>query len=702
MAIVVKDRVKVTTSTTGTGTLTLGSAESGFQAFSVIGNGNQTYYAIKSDAGFEVGIGTYTHSGTTLSRDTILESSNSGSAVSLTGTSTVFTTYPAERSTFSDQGLAKTFTASGSITAGKPVILNTNGTVSQVSSSNSSNLANNYLGVASTTASDTEEVKINLPNGSINNSQSSLTVGSDYFTDTSGNVREFVDSGSALSSGQYLGKAISTTALELQKTPKDTLFGLSDGAITKGKPVIVKSDGDFQQVGSVSTSISYSSGTSSVLDDDTIYTNAITYDSDKNYFVAFYQETNASDYGYARTFTVSGKAITMVQSLGAFHTNTTEIVDACYIGNSKHIVFWRDNNAYLQARVVEIASDGTGTFGTANTIYSNTFFRNGSCYYDSSKDVAVITGMATSSYNISAQACTVSGTTITAGTMQSNGEQPGYSGTSSSYDSGQNIGLVAFETAYGSDTDLATISLSGTGNRTVTWNARVEVNSNGAELSNDGMAYDPVSQKHLLCFNDDSDNYLKGIVITVSGTTPSIGTEATINSGQVNRTFACGSTNQGGFTIAWRDHSSPYYLKGVVATISGTSFNLTNSATLDSRAIKDDPNVSVAYQPSDFTNVVAYVDNTDTELYGICTIPEGTADSFNLTDSNFIGFAKETSADNETTKVITTGGTDNNQSSLTPAVKYYVQEDGTLSTTADTPSVLGGTALSSTKILIKS
>jgi len=132
MAIVVKDRVKVSTATTGTGTLTLGSAETDFQAFSVIGDGNQTYYAIKSDAGWEVGIGTYTHSGTTLSRDTILESSNSGSAVSLTGTSTVFTTYPAERSTFNDQGIAKEYTATGSITAGKPVILKADGTAEQV------------------------------------------------------------------------------------------------------------------------------------------------------------------------------------------------------------------------------------------------------------------------------------------------------------------------------------------------------------------------------------------------------------------------------------------------------------------------------------------------------------------------------------------------------------------------------------------
>lgn len=104
MALVFKDRVKVTSTTTGTGTLTLGSAVSGFQAFSVIGDGNTTYYTIADDAGnWEVGVGTYTASGTTLSRDTVLESSNSGSVVDFpSGTKTVFVTYPAEKSVYLD------------------------------------------------------------------------------------------------------------------------------------------------------------------------------------------------------------------------------------------------------------------------------------------------------------------------------------------------------------------------------------------------------------------------------------------------------------------------------------------------------------------------------------------------------------------------------------------------------------------------
>jgi hypothetical protein len=108
MAIVLKDRVKVATGVTGTGTATIGSAATGFQSFAAIGDGNQTYYTISMQPGsltgeFEVGIGIVTDTaGTfTLSRDTVLESSNAGSLVNFpAGTKDLFVTYPAERAVY--------------------------------------------------------------------------------------------------------------------------------------------------------------------------------------------------------------------------------------------------------------------------------------------------------------------------------------------------------------------------------------------------------------------------------------------------------------------------------------------------------------------------------------------------------------------------------------------------------------------------
>lgn len=100
MALVVKDRVRETSTTTGNGTFTLAGAVTGYQSFAAIGNGNTTYYTIALQGGteWEVGIGTYTSSGTTLSRDTVLASSASGAKVVFSaGTKDVFVTYPAGR-----------------------------------------------------------------------------------------------------------------------------------------------------------------------------------------------------------------------------------------------------------------------------------------------------------------------------------------------------------------------------------------------------------------------------------------------------------------------------------------------------------------------------------------------------------------------------------------------------------------------------
>ena len=128
MAFVLKDRVKETTTTTGTGTVTLAGAVSGYQSFSAIGNANTTYYTIagQGTSEWEVGIGTYTSSGTTLSRDTVLASSNSGSLVNFSaGTKDVFCDYPAGRAVIGGEGYVEntyTINTSSSITTGSNAI----------------------------------------------------------------------------------------------------------------------------------------------------------------------------------------------------------------------------------------------------------------------------------------------------------------------------------------------------------------------------------------------------------------------------------------------------------------------------------------------------------------------------------------------------------------------------------------------------
>jgi hypothetical protein len=102
MPLVLKDRVKETTTTAGTGTVTLLGAVTDYQTFAAIGNGNTTYYCIAGQGSneWEVGIGTYTSSGTTLSRDTVLASSAGGTTkvTFSAGTKDVFCTYPAGKS----------------------------------------------------------------------------------------------------------------------------------------------------------------------------------------------------------------------------------------------------------------------------------------------------------------------------------------------------------------------------------------------------------------------------------------------------------------------------------------------------------------------------------------------------------------------------------------------------------------------------
>jgi hypothetical protein len=138
MSFVIADRVRETTTTTGTGTLSLDGAVAGFQAFTAVGNNNTTYYTIQGTTEWEVGIGTYLAN--KLSRDIVLSSSNSGSKVLLTaGTKDVFVTLPAEKTVVvptasTNHGIVRFDGTSGTVIQNSSVTIDDTGNVAGVKS----------------------------------------------------------------------------------------------------------------------------------------------------------------------------------------------------------------------------------------------------------------------------------------------------------------------------------------------------------------------------------------------------------------------------------------------------------------------------------------------------------------------------------------------------------------------------------------
>jgi hypothetical protein len=184
MALVLANRVQETTTTTGTGTITLAGAVSGFQSFAAIGDGNTTYYTITSGTAWEVGIGTYTLSGTTLARTTVLSSSAGGTTkITLAGTSNVFATYPAEKSVNLDasgNATALGTVASATLTSATGLPLTTgvtgtlpvaNGGTGQTTYTNGQLLIGNTTGNTLTKATLTAGTNV-----SITNSTGSITI----------------------------------------------------------------------------------------------------------------------------------------------------------------------------------------------------------------------------------------------------------------------------------------------------------------------------------------------------------------------------------------------------------------------------------------------------------------------------------------------------------------------------------------------
>ena len=209
--------------------------------------------------------------------------------------------------------------------------------------------------------------------------------------------------------------------------------------------------------------------------------------------------------------------------------------------------------------------------------------------------------------------------------------------------------------------------------------------------------YDSTNNKVIIAYADyDNSQYGTAIVGTVSGTSISFGTAVVFESGYAGHISIAHDSTKEKVVIAYRDNGDSGKGKAVVGTVSNTSISFGSPTVFDSGSIIT---TSSTYDSNNGKVVIAYRDNNSSEgeavVFSVDTL------ATNLTSENFIGFSDAAYTNGQTAKIQIEGSVDDAQTGLTTASKHYVQNDGTLSTTAGTPSVVAGIALTDTKIIVK-
>ena len=211
--------------------------------------------------------------------------------------------------------------------------------------------------------------------------------------------------------------------------------------------------------------------------------------------------------------------------------------------------------------------------------------------------------------------------------------------------------------------------------------------------------YDSVANKTVIAYRDiGNSDYGTAIVGTVSGTSISFGTASVFESASVEIVTAVFDSNSGKVTIAFKDKGNSNYGTVIPATVSGTSISFGTAAVFESANTNE---IGIAFDSSQKRVVIGYADGGNSSN-GTAVVFRNSSTNTNLTSENYIGISSGGSvADTENATVDIIGSINEDQSSLTAGQQYFVQNDGTLNTTADDPSVLAGTAISATQLLVK-
>lgn len=489
-------------------------------------------------------------------------------------------------------------------------------------------------------------------------------------------------SGGQIAATSYTGDGSALTGIDAAPSFTAT----ASGAIANGDPILINSNGTVSAVAGVSEAV----GSAAEFESGVTYSPRTAFDSNSNKVVFAYRDGSNSSYGTAVVGTVSGSSITFGTPVVFHSANTVNSVPVFDPDTNKVVIAFGDAADGIGEAIVGTVSGTSISFGSPTMFEPNAVTATGmDACYDTTNDKVVITYRDTSAGQGQSIVGTVSGTSISFGSQVifegANVEEP-----RCAFDANAGKVVVAYRDGFNATAIVGTVS--GTG---ISFGSKVDIDTGNTNTKD--VAYDPDTQKVVVLHSSSSITGVAASVGTVSGTSISFGTAAQVVSAGI-------SAENGGLTYDTLADKFVYAFlgasKGELVTfgVSGTDIvNVSSKFTFTSNNIY---NADPVFDSNANKVAIAYRDVGDSEKGKAVVYTTG---STNLTDADtFVGFSNGAYADGNTATVQIIGSIDDAQSGLTAGTKYYVQTDGSLATTAASPSVVAGTAISATKIIVKS
>ena len=468
------------------------------------------------------------------------------------------------------------------------------------------------------------------------------------------------------------------------------VYAVASGALGNGKTVIVNADGTVSVVAGAGTA----TGSAIQYEAGNIAKPRSVYMTNVDRVVIVYADLSNNYYGTAVVGTVSGASISFGTPVVFNSAQSNGSMSIVFDDNAgKVVISYQDGGTNQGESVVGTVSGTSISFGSTATFLGNDF-ANLLASYDSNLNKVLLSYRDQNSSNRGAAIVgTVSGTSISFGSQalftSDTPSQP-----SMCFDSNANKFLIAYTDGGDSNKGKSVVAtISGTD---VSFGSEVTFHDAGTDFI--ATSFDPDNNKILVAYEDAADsNKGKAVVGTISGTGISYGSEVEFRSDTdgLLQLGAIYDTNLDAHIITYFD-SPTGRIETVAGQISGTTATFSTPVVFSS--ITDEMS-HPTFDPDTNKIIVAYRDSNDSGKGKAIVLTPGLGS--NLTSENFIGITPSAYPTGAGAEIQTKGAINEEQSGLTAGQSYFVQTDGTLSTTAGDPSVFAGTAVSATKLIVK-